>query len=91
MACGPCQKRRQELLDRAKKRKTTNPSIYFKGNAAPEKIQIHGNTPVYCEVFKKWCVTAVFLKCDKKTCLIGTPEFDAILEEFDKKSSGVNV
>ena len=82
MTCKPCQQRKEKLLEEARKK---NVSVFFKGNSSPAQIKIHGSLPIRCEAFQKWCVNAVYLKCDKKTCLIGTPAFDEIIEKFNKE------
>jgi hypothetical protein len=82
MVCTPCQQKRDKLLQEARTKKT---SIFFKGNADPVQIKIHGRIPIFCEAFKKWCVNAVYLQCDKQNCLIGTPKFDEILQAFDRE------
>jgi spore coat polysaccharide biosynthesis protein SpsF (cytidylyltransferase family) len=42
MVCTPCQQKRDKLLQEARTKKT---SIFFKGNADPVQIKIHGRIP----------------------------------------------
>lgn len=91
MACTPCEKRREALRNKANQSKNSskyspvNISISFKGNANKDQIRAHGRIPIYCTVADKLCAVAVFNACDKTSCYIGTPKYDEILAEYDRK------
>ena len=89
MGCKPCEERRRKRLEQAgiTQNKPNKVRLFYKGNQERAQVKIEGRIPVFCEAFQKWCLDAVYQKCDRKTCLIGTPAFDKILSEYDKSLS----